>query len=293
MQGYDMIPELKTCSLEKAKVILANKEEMAAHWGSKLPELAAGKDTSCRIERSAKGFWGSIELPALPKVTAISFLFYWDKKVLILAGEKELLLTFLHRLSGVQEREEVFLSLLYTMLSPYFSALARLEQNLTALEDGVLAGEWSKFNHKMSKYRKELRQASRCFLQLEEGCDLLQEEIPEQAAGQRWLQLLSHRVNRLHQETVTLREYATQVREIEQSQMDRRQNDIMRILTVVTTLFLPLTLIVGWYGMNFVQMPELSSPYGYPAVIFVSIAVVIICLVIFWKKGFFSDGEGK
>ena len=75
--------------------------------------------------------------------------------------------------------------------------------------------------------------------------------------------------------------------------MDRRQNDIMRILTVVTTLFLPLTLIVGWYGMNFVQMPELSSPYGYPAVIFVSIAVVIICLVIFWKKGFFSDGEGK
>jgi magnesium transporter len=58
----------------------------------------------------------------------------------------------------------------------------------------------------------------------------------------------------------------------------------MTLLTVVTTIFMPLTLIVGWYGMNFRYMPELESPYGYPVVILVSLAIVISCLIFFKKK---------
>ena len=64
-----------------------------------------------------------------------------------------------------------------------------------------------------------------------------------------------------------------------------RQNRIMTVLTVVTSIFMPLTLITGWYGMNFRYMPELELPWAYPAVILVSIAVVVVCLVYFrWKK---------
>ena len=51
-----------------------------------------------------------------------------------------------------------------------------------------------------------------------------------------------------------------------------------------SSTFLPLTLIVGWYGMNFRYMPELSSPYGYPAVIVLSVLVVALCLLFFRKK---------
>ena len=52
---------------------------------------------------------------------------------------------------------------------------------------------------------------------------------------------------------------------------------------VVTAVFLPLTLLVGWYGMNFVGMPELHWKYGYPAVILVSVGIVA-ALVIYFKK---------
>lgn len=60
----------------------------------------------------------------------------------------------------------------------------------------------------------------------------------------------------------------------------------MQILTIVTTIFLPLTLLVGWYGMNFVGMPELTWKYGYPVVVVVSIVTVGISLWVCKKKKF-------
>ena len=83
-----------------------------------------------------------------------------------------------------------------------------------------------------------------------------------------------------------LREYGMQIRELFQAEIDIRQNRIMKILTIVTTIFLPLTLVAGWYGMNFVHMPALTWQYGYPAVIVVSVAVVLVCLWVMKKKKF-------
>ena len=81
-----------------------------------------------------------------------------------------------------------------------------------------------------------------------------------------------------------VRDYTVQLREIYESQLNIKQNHIMTILTVVTTIFMPLTLIAGWYGMNFKYMPELELPWGYPAVIAVSAAVAVGCLIYFKKK---------
>jgi magnesium transporter len=69
-----------------------------------------------------------------------------------------------------------------------------------------------------------------------------------------------------------------------QTQLDVRQNRIMTVLTVITSIFMPLTLIAGWYGMNFRYMPELAWKYSYPVVITVSILIVVVCLVWFRKK---------
>ncbi|MEG1291768.1 MAG: CorA family divalent cation transporter, partial [Lachnospiraceae bacterium] len=65
------------------------------------------------------------------------------------------------------------------------------------------------------------------------------------------------------------------------------QNRIMKVFTAVTTIFMPLTLIVGWYGMNFTTMAELTWKYGYFFVIVLSIIVILICLMFFKKKKLF------
>ena len=61
----------------------------------------------------------------------------------------------------------------------------------------------------------------------------------------------------------------------------------MGIITIITTIFLPLTLITGWYGMNFSYMPELKWRYGYAAVIIGVLVIVILEIAYFKKKKFF------
>ena len=58
----------------------------------------------------------------------------------------------------------------------------------------------------------------------------------------------------------------------------------MTLLTVVTTIFMPLTLIAGWYGMNFKYMPELNWEIGYPLVFIVSVLIVVLSLIFFKMK---------
>ena len=79
-----------------------------------------------------------------------------------------------------------------------------------------------------------------------------------------------------------LRDYCVQIREVYQSLIDERQNEIMKLLTIVTTIVLPLSLVAGWYGMNFDNMPELT--HGYPFVIGLSLVVVAVIIIIFKKR---------
>ena len=100
----------------------------------------------------------------------------------------------------------------------------------------------------------------------------------------RYFHMLSNRMDRLYNSATHLRDYTMQLGDLYQSQIDLKQNRIMTILTVVTTIFMPLTLITGWYGMNFTHMPELDSPYGYPVVIVAALMIAVVSLMYFKKK---------
>ena len=100
----------------------------------------------------------------------------------------------------------------------------------------------------------------------------------------RYFRLFLNRMARLHDNSTALRDYTMQLRDQHKAQLDIKQNRIMTVLTVVTTIFMPLTLIVGWYGMNFRYMPELEWRWGYPVVIALSVVIVIASLLFFKKK---------
>ena len=136
------------------------------------------------------------------------------------------------------------------------------------------------------RIRKELNQHNRYYAQMNDMVATLQEnatDLLDECSSSR-LQYILRRLNRLQEETQMLREYASQVSSEYQAQVDLGQNRIMKLLTIVTTNFMPLSLIAGWYGMNFVNMPELHRVYGYPAVIVLSALIVGGCIFYFKKK---------
>ena len=98
--------------------------------------------------------------------------------------------------------------------------------------------------------------------------------------------MISRKIDRLLQDVLHLYECIVQVREVYQAQIDIEQNNVMRIFTVITTIFFPLTLIAGWYGMN-LKMPEFSWDFGYLFVIILSVAFVIGSIIVFKIKKWF------
>ncbi|MFX1277162.1 MAG: CorA family divalent cation transporter, partial [Promethearchaeota archaeon] len=68
------------------------------------------------------------------------------------------------------------------------------------------------------------------------------------------------------------------------SSVNNKMNDIMKILTIISTIFIPLSFLVSLYGMNFKYMPELSFPLAYPILIFIMIILVIIMIGFFKRK---------
>ncbi|MFX1315934.1 MAG: magnesium/cobalt transporter CorA [Promethearchaeota archaeon] len=69
------------------------------------------------------------------------------------------------------------------------------------------------------------------------------------------------------------------------SSVSNRMNDIMKVLTIISTVFIPLSFLAGFYGMNFLNMPELSQPIAYPLLIIIMVAIALVMLYFFkWKK---------
>lgn len=163
--------------------------------------------------------------------------------------------------------------------------LQHLEEKLSLIEEGLLDHIPKNFYKTVIRYRKELLALHTCYEQLIDAGEDLQ-GAAERLFGEREAArfgMFAARAERLHNHVEMLREYVLQIREMYQSQIDISQNRMMNMLTVVTSLFLPLSILVGWYGMNFAHMPELSWKYGYAAMALAS-ALIIILEIIFFKK---------
>ena len=164
--------------------------------------------------------------------------------------------------------------------------LERYEQELDRIEDDIMAAASDEYPMRINDIRSDVRDLRVHYEQLTDLAQELEENENNffKANNLRYFHLVIQRIASLHDMAASLRDYSIQVRDLYQSRLDVRQNRIMTVLTVVTTVFTPLTVIAGWYGMNFIYMPELQSKYGYPAVIIVSVLIVVVSLVFFRKK---------
>jgi magnesium transporter len=93
----------------------------------------------------------------------------------------------------------------------------------------------------------------------------------------------------------TYRELVAGLMDVYLSAVSNKMNEIMKLLTVVSSIFIPLTFIAGVYGMNFNteksphNMPELNWYWGYPLCLALMLLVATILLYLFWRRGWLSN----
>ncbi len=194
---------------------------------------------------------------------------------------------------ALSEKKPPFQALLqffHMLTAEDVDALERMEDEIDAFEDDIFTAKRpvKGASGQIIALRRKLHRIRRYYDQLGEVIDALSENESGAVPEQELLHYaaLGRRVQHLRSTGVYLSECVARVREAYQAQVDIEQNQIMKVFTVLSAVFMPLTLIAGWYGMNF-MMPEYSWALGYPMVIALSVSVCTICYVLFRHKRWF------
>jgi len=193
----------------------------------------------------------------------------------------------------IKKDEEIFADkLVHDFLQKLFigdmAFLDTMEREILELEKSLITSKRSNCVQEIISLRKRLMLLKRYYEQMNLVLDgvLENENGIYQEKTIQYFERMEKRNDRLFQNVLNLRDYVTQVRESYQAQVDISLNTTMKVYTVMTTIFFPLTVIVGWYGMNF-KMPEYQWKYGYWMVIGVSVTLVIGTIYYFKKNKWF------
>lgn len=292
MRRYRLDPagRLHTAAGNQGNVFVLTPEELPLCPG--LPHrraLAAALENIryCRVAAYRDCVQGTIRLPTGGMPLRFCFCLNDTELYLIPAPESPAPLTPALPAAAPATPAGVLLALLEQHMGADALVLQTLEKRLNALEEALAAGHIRGFESTVMAERRTLAALHGAYAQLVLLGDELQADAPrmlnraERAAWQR----ATTRAARLRDEAETLREYILQLWQVYQSRIELEQNRVVTMLTVVTTLFLPLSLIVGWYGMNFDGMLAPNVPWGYPTVGAVCALVLGAGLLFFRRKG--------
>lgn len=247
----------------------------------------------CKAERIGECIIGTMVIPDKEDLllTKHRFGFYLNRETLYFIGDT----VFAERILMEMKTQgygtdctlaDLLVDFMELMIQGDVPYLQHMEEKLSLIEEGLLDHIPKNFYKTVIHYRKQLLALHTCYEQLIDAGDELQ-GAAQRLFGEREairFGMFVARAERLHNHVEMLREYVLQIREMYQSQIDISQNHMMNLLTVVTSLFLPLSILVGWYGMNFTNMPELSWRYGYAAMIGVSVVILILEILFFKRK---------
>lgn len=177
---------------------------------------------------------------------------------------------------------EVFSSILLSLIKNDSDFLSLMEKEAEETEEKILEDRDTNFFPLLTKRKRVVSKFEAFYLDMLSILDELEdiEEIPNNT--------LKQKISRLEVYSGRISQIISEIRsEGESLQLDK-ENKTMELLTVITTIFLPLTLLTGWYGMNWKGMKELDWKWGYIAFICVSIAIVAFEIIYFFKRGYFK-----
>ncbi len=190
-------------------------------------------------------------------------------------------------------------ALLDAIIDGFFPVLEKFGERIEDLEDEVIAQPTPKTLKKIYKVKRELLQLRRAIWPQRNALHRLIQDDSEMITHEVRIYLrdcYDHAVQVIDM-VETYRELASGLMDVYLSAVSNRMNEIMKLLTVISAIFIPLTFIAGVYGMNFntekspYNMPELNWYWGYPACLLVMAVIAVILLYIFWRRGWLENSS--
>ena len=173
------------------------------------------------------------------------------------------------------------------VIDNYFPFLEQIGEVIEDLENDVVANPSRRTLGRVHDIKRNLLDVRRAVWPLRDAINsLLRDESPLVRKPTRlYLRDCYDHTVQVLDIVETYRELAGGLMDVYLSSVSNKMNEVMKVLTVIATIFIPLTFVAGIYGMNFLRMPELGWPWGYPAVLAFMLAVAITMLILFRRKG--------
>ena len=164
--------------------------------------------------------------------------------------------------------------------------LSKLEDEMESIEESLLVKHSEIDTPVIMGYRRLAIHLSSFYEQITAMASLISDNENKLLTHEE-TQIFRHISNmgsRLASRTNTLKEYSLQLCEMQQTRIDMQQNSIMQVLTIVTVLLAPMTLVTGWFGMNLNVMPGIDVEFMWLALLITFVVCTGFLLVIFYRK---------
>jgi len=182
-------------------------------------------------------------------------------------------------------------ALIDSILEGYFPILEEYGEYMEELQEQILANPDRGKLHEIHSIKRELLHLRRSLWPQREALNtMVRVKHPLISKTARvHLQSCYDNCVQLLDMLETYRELASNLMDIYLSSLGNRTNEVMRVLTVISTIFIPLTFIAGVYGMNFEYMPELKWQLGYFLCWLIMASIVLSLVYFFWRKGWLNN----
>jgi magnesium transporter len=177
-------------------------------------------------------------------------------------------------------------SLLDVIVDNYFNVLEKLSDEIELVEDELILKPSPDTLKVIHKFKRQMLYMHKSVWPLREVIAVIERnEIPlVKESTSIYIRDLYDHIIQIMETVETLRDILSSMLDMYLSSISNKMNEVMKILTIISTVFIPITFIVGLYGMNFKYMPELNWPFMYPVVWIIMISIAAVMLSFFKKK---------